>query len=64
MGWSRRASTTAPAAPPERPSLTLTLALRTPDGLEAEVTGLDAPTAVAVLRGVLTPLPTRRAGAA
>ncbi len=49
----------APPAPPERAPLTV--ALRTPDGLEAVVTGLDAPTAVAVLRGVLAP---RRAGAA
>lgn len=55
----------APPAPEELAPLTLlTLALRTPDGLEAVVTGLDATTAVAVLRGVLTPLPTRRAGAA
>jgi hypothetical protein len=34
----------------------LTLALRTPDGLEAVVTGLDAAAAVTVLRGVLAPL--------
>jgi transposase-like protein len=68
-----RVELVTPPAPSEAPApgvsapaalAPLTLALRTPDGLEVAVTGLDATTAVAVLRGVLAPLPTRRAGAA
>lgn len=55
-------TTAAMPAPPE--FAPLTLALRTPAGLEAVVTGLDATTTVAVLRGVLVPLPPRRAGVA
>jgi transposase-like protein len=45
----RAITSAAPPAPVE-----LTLVLRTPDGVEAVVTGLDA-AAVAVLRGVLAP---------
>jgi hypothetical protein len=41
----------APPAAPED-----TLVLRTPAGLEAMLTGSDAPAVVAVLRGVLPPL--------
>lgn len=42
----------------------LTLALRTPDGLEAALTGLDAGSAVTVLRGVLAPRAPRAPAAA
>lgn len=60
----RTSAERTPAAPVPAELTPLTLALRTPGGLEAVVTGLDATTAVVVLRGVLAPLPTRRAGAA
>ena len=51
------ATAAAPGGPPAPPvELTpLTLALRTPGGLEAVITGLDAPTTVTVLRGVFAP---------
>ena len=53
-----RVEVVAPPAPPDVPPtlpLELTVALRTAGGLEAVITGLDAPAAVAVLRGVFAP---------